>query len=311
MGVLGISRIVLVMLLWAICYPLILVGFAYAPLMTFAALRASVSGVVLVGAGMALGRPWPRGRRVWLTLGAIGLGATSLAYLGMFHAAEFVSPGLATVIGNAQPLLAAMLASMFLGEHMGKRGKLGLALGFVGIVFIALPQLLTARAETYLIGIGYIVLAALGITVSNVLIRYLAPKVDALMAMGCQMLIGSVPLLVVAFAFEQPFSVVWAPQFLLALAGLSLFGSALAYWLWNLVLKDTALNVANAFSFLVPVFGLSMGALFFSERLGWFEVIGVALTVAGIALASRDKPADLDANKKPEKLPENPPEKFA
>jgi len=185
------------------------------------------------------------------------------------------------------------------GHAMGDEG---LALGFVGIVFIALPQLLTARAETYLIGIGYIVLAALGITVSNVLIRYLAPKVDALMAMGCQMLIGSVPLLVGAFAFEQPFSVVWAPQFLLALAGLSLFGSALAYWLWNLVLKDTALNVANAFSFLVPVFGLSMGALFFSERLGWFEVIGVALTVAGIALASRDKPADLDANKKPEKI---------
>jgi len=289
MGVLGISRIVLVMLLWAICYPLILAGFAYAPLMTFAALRAFLSGAVLVGVGMALGRPWPRGGRVWITLIAIGMGATSLAYLGMFHAAEFVSPGIATVVSNAQPLLAAVLASMFLGEHLGRRGKLGLALGFAGIGFIALPQLLTARAETYLIGFGYILLAALGITISNVLIRYLAPKVDAVMAMGCQMLIGGVPLLVAAFALERPFTVVWAPQFLLALGGLSLFGSALAYWLWNMVLRETPLNVANAFSFLVPVFGLSMGALFFGERLGWFEGFGILLTLAGIALASRDK----------------------
>jgi len=277
------------MLLWALCYPLILAGLAYAPLMTFAALRALLSGAMLVGAGMALGHPWPRGVRVWITLAAIGLGATSLAYLGMFHAAEFVSPGIATVIANTQPLLAAVLASLFLGEHMGRRGKLGLALGFAGIVFIALPQLLTARAETYLIGFGYILLAALGITISNVLIRYLAPKVDAVMGMGCQMLIGSVPLLVAAFALEQPFTIVWAPQFLLALGGLSLFGSALAYWLWNLILQETVLNVANTFSFLVPVFGLSMGALFFSERLGWFEAIGVALTLVGIALASRDR----------------------
>ncbi len=289
MGVFEISRIVLVMLLWALCYPLILAGFAYAPLMTFAALRAFLSGAVLVGAGVALKRPWPRGVRVWITLAAIGLGATSLAYLGMFHAAEFVSPGIATVITNTQPLLAAVLASLFLGEHMGRRGKLGLALGFAGIVFIALPQLLTARAETYLIGFGYILLAALGVTISNVLIRYLAPKVDAMMGMGCQMLIGGVPLLVAAFALEQPFTIVWAPQFLLALAGISLFGSALAYWLWNLILQETALNVANTFSFLMPVFGLSMGALFFSERLGWFEAIGVALTLAGIALASRDR----------------------
>ncbi len=286
-----ILKIVLVMLLWAICYPLIVAGFAYAPLMTFAALRAFISGAVLVGAGLMLGRAWPRGVRVWLMLIAIGLGATSLAYLGMFHAAEFVSPGIATVVANAQPLLAAVLASMFLGEHMGTKGKLGLGLGFIGIVFIALPQLLTARAETYLIGFGYILLAALGITISNVLIRYLAPKVDGLMAMGCQMLIGGVPLLVAAFALEQPQNVVWAPQFLLALAGLSLFGSALAYWLWNMILKKTALNVANAFSFLVPGFGLSLGVIFFNERLGWFEAIGVGLTVAGIAIASRDKVA--------------------
>ncbi len=39
------------------------------------------------------------------------------------------------------------------------------------------------------------------------------------------------------------------------------------YRLWLLILEKTELNRANAFSFLVPVFGLSVGALFFKKRL--------------------------------------------
>lgn len=35
-----IARIVVVMFLWAVCFPLIVAGFAYAPHLTFATLRA-------------------------------------------------------------------------------------------------------------------------------------------------------------------------------------------------------------------------------------------------------------------------------
>lgn len=286
---LEISKIILVMFLWAICFPLIVAGFAYAPHLTFAALRAFIAGGALVAVGLLLGRRWPRGIRVWITLVFVGLGATSLAYLGMFHASEFVSPGIATVIANTQPLLAAVLARMFLGELLDRRGKIGLALGFSGIVVIALPLLATAVAESYLIGVGYILLAALGISVSNVLIRKMASQVDGLMAMGAQLLIGGVPLAVGAFVLETPTSVVWAPQFVLILLGLGLFGSSLAYWLWSDILKKTELNRANAFSFLVPVFGLSLGALFFNERLGWFEVIGIGLSLVGIGMAGKSR----------------------
>jgi drug/metabolite transporter (DMT)-like permease len=210
----------------------------------------------------------------------------------MFMASEFVSPGIATVIANTQPLLAALLASLVLHERLGPRARLGMALGFAGIVVIALPQFATAQGGTYAIGIAYILLAALGITISNVLIRKIAGEVDALMAMGAQLLIGGVPLAIGAFLLEDPQSVVWSPQFLLILAGISLFGSSLAYWLWSVILRSIELNRANAFSFLVPIFGLAMGAMFFGERLGWFDVVGIGLTVAGIVLASFAKPGN-------------------
>ena len=183
--------------------------------------------------------------------------------------------------------LAAVLASLFLGERLDLRGKFGLVLGFSGIVVIVLPQLSTVNGDSYLAGVGYILLAAFGISVSNVLIRRVAPQVDALMAMGSQLLIGGVPLAVGALVLEDPRTVVWNYEFVLILASLALFGSSLAYWLWSDILKKTELNRANVFSFLVPVFGLSLGALFFNERIGGFEVTGIVLSLVGIALASR------------------------
>jgi drug/metabolite transporter (DMT)-like permease len=287
MNLFAFSRLTLVMLLWAVCFPLILAGFAYAPHLTFAAMRAFIGGAALVAVGLALGRPVPRGVRVWGVLALIGLGATSLAYLGMFHAAEFVSPGIATVIANTQPLLAAVLAAMVLKEYIGSVGRLGLGLGFVGIVFIATPQLLSDQAANYALGISYILLAALGITVSNVLIRRIAGQIDAIMAMGFQMLIGGVPLAIAAALFEEPQSVVWSGDFVLILLALSLLGSSLVYWLWISILEKMELNRANAFSFLVPVFGLSIGALFYGEVLGWAEFTGIGLTLIGIALVNR------------------------
>ena len=293
MKIFEISRILLVMFLWAICFPLITAGFEFAPHLSFAALRAFLAGAVLVIVGIVLGRPAPRGVRVWVMLVCIGLGATSLAFLGMFHAAEFVSPGIATVIASTQPLLAAILAGIFLSERLDVAGKTGLMLSFAGIVLIMGPELFNSEAQDYATGVAYIILAAFGITVSNVLIKRIAGEIDIIMAMGMQMLIGGIPLLIGAWVFEQPQAIVWSPRFVLILSGLSLFGTAFVYWLWASILEHTALSRANAFSFLVPIFGLAMGAWFYNESLGWSQVSGIGLTLLGIGLVNRNsgKPA--------------------
>lgn len=281
-----VTKIVLAMLLWAACFPLITAGLQYAPHLTFATLRAVLAGVALVGLAVVLRRPFPRGWRTWLTLGVVGLGATSLGFLGMFHAAEYVSPGLATVIANAQPLLAAMLGVAWLGERLPRIGWTGLLLGFAGVMVIALPQLLDGGQEGSAIGFAYIVLAALGVTISNVAIKSIAGEVDGLFAMGLQMLIGSVPLMFAAFALEDQSAIEWNAVFTVSLLGLALFGSSLVYWLWFSVLEAVELNRAIAFSFLVPIFGLTIGALFFGERLSGLQFSGIALVILGIVFVN-------------------------
>ncbi len=290
---LNTAQIIFVMFLWAICFPLIVYGLSYAPHLTFAALRGFLAGATLIGIALVMKRPQPRDIGTWLMLGVTGLGATTLGFFGMFHASEFVSPGIATVVANTQPLMAAVLASSFLKEHLSGFGKIGLFLGFLGIVLIALPSVMSNTNGEFLLGIFYIGLAAVGITISNVLIRHLANRVDALSAMGWQLVLGSFVLALIALSTEK-IHITWNLPFILSLLGLALPGTALAYWLWCRVLQKVQLNRANAFSFLVPIFGLVIGVAFFKENLGFLTGAGIGLTVLGIVLVNW--PAKQDAS---------------
>ena len=282
-------RLVLVMFLWAICFPLITLGIEYSPHLTFAAIRALLAGAALLTVALVLRRRLPNELKDWLALAAIGMGATSMAFYGMFHAAEFVSPGVATVIASTQPLMAALLAHGYLGEQLSNRGKIGLALGFFGIVLISAPHLIAGGGDAFQIGVAYIVVAAIGITISNLLIKRIANRVDPLIAMGLQLMIGSIPLVIIAFWTEDPSTVRWTAEFLGSLIGLSLAGTALVYWIWCKVLISVELSHANAFTFLVPMFGLGMGVSFYGEQLESVAIVGIALTLVGIYLVTKGK----------------------
>ncbi len=280
-------RITIVMFLWAICFPFIMIGIAYAPHLTFATLRAVLSGLALLALAFYLGRPMPRGTKNWVALIIIGCGATTFAFFGMFHASEFVSPGIATVIANTQPLMAALLAHWFIGERLNLRGQLGLAVAFLGIILISIPQIATEGRGTFIVGVSYIVVSALGITISNVAIKKFSAKFDPFMAMGWQLLIGAVPLGIMAITTEDPENIRWTGQFLFSLIGLSLFGTSLAYWLWCKVLTTVELSRANAFTFLVPLFGLAIGVSFYGERIAPIAFGGVGLTLVGIYMVTK------------------------
>lgn len=282
-----IARLVLIMFLWALCFPLITVGLAFAPPLTFAALRAFVAGTGLLLLAIVLRRAWPRGWRVWLLLLGTGLTITSMGFGGMFLAGGLVSPGLATVLANVQPLIAAVLGFFLLGERLGPRRRVGLSLGFAGILLVALPGFGVNGTNSSLAGINFIMLGAVGVALGNVLLKKLAGQVDLLMATGWQFILGGVPLLALAWVWESPEQVVWNGSFAAVLLALGLLGTAVAFALWFSLLHRSELNRLNTATFLTPAFGLILGALFFNESLQGVEVGGIAFILIGVLWASR------------------------
>lgn len=286
-----VSRFTIILLLVAflnaLCFPLITLGLTHVSHMTFATLRAVSAGLVLGVVAIMLRRPIPTDFRSWIALTLIGLGATTLAYFGMFHAAEFVSPGLATIIANCQPLIAAALAFAFLSERLRPAQYFGLAIGFLGIVVVALPQLDIRRGFDGVIGPAFIVLAAAGLAVSNVLMKGVRHRIDPLVAMSAQLLLGAIPLAVLALALEQPFQIHFSWEFVFSLSVLALLGTALTSWLWFWVLDRLPLSQANAFTLLTPVFALLLGIGFFGEQFGLSLAFGLVLTAIGLVIVER------------------------
>lgn len=263
------------MVLWALCYPLITTGLTMAPHFMFAALRAFVAGTSLLLLASVLRRRLPQGWKVWLHLLIVGVSTTSMGFTGMFLAGGIISPGLATVLANAQPLIAAVLAYFVLGERLRAADSLGLAVGFAGILLIALPRFGRGNAGSTPAGIGYVLIGALGVAVGNVVLKRLArPRteggtapVDPLMATGWQFVLGGVPLWVAAQASEAPQPVQWSLSFVAVLLALGLLGTALAFALWFSLLRRGGLTRLNIFTFLTPVLALAIGVLFYGESL--------------------------------------------
>lgn len=275
----------LVMFLWATCFPLIKIGLLDAPPITFAALRAGLSGSVLLMAAFFAGQSNVISGTDRIGIAMVGLTATTIGFLGMFLGGAEISPGLATVVSNMQPLFAAGLAWMVLGERLSILQQLGMAAGFGGIVLIGMPNM--ELADPRLFGIALLLFAAIGIAISNVLLKRIAGRVEVLAAMGWQLLIGGIPLAIISIYFEDFREIVWSSRFLISLVVLSLVGTSAAFVIWFSLLRRVTLNRLNVFTFLTPIFGLAMGFAFYGESLSAVQVAGILLSATGIHYVCR------------------------
>lgn len=285
-----IIQTLVVTLLWSLCFPLIDIAVADAPPLSIGAIRALMAGAVLLLLAKWQKRPWPTTR----VLGAValaGLGLTSMGFAGMFLAGGRISPGLAAVIANAQPMLAALLGVMVLGESV--RGWRGLALGvgFTGIVVTALPTLNGAGGGSTLAGIGFVLLGAVGVAVGNVVLKRVAGNVDAVVASGFSLVVGAVPLWALSASMGELTELHMSIGLVTTVTVLALFGTALVAVLWLDLLQRNELIRINIYTFLTPVFGLAIAATFFEERLGLAEWLGVALILVSLVIISLALPA--------------------
>lgn len=233
------------------CFVTIRWGLRDAPVLWFAALRALIAGVALVGIATLQGRARPTGVRTWSLIWLMAVANGSVAFAAMFGGVAGLATGSAAVLANAQPLLILFPAWWLYGERVTNRMSLGMLVGFSGLLVVAAPG--GGGSGAWLS-----ILAAVAITAGTLLSRRLAAT-DVLQAAGWHFVIGGVVLAAVAAAVEGLPNINWTPRFAFALGFLALIGTALAFWAWFTETMRCPLGRVAAWTFLTPVFGVVLG----------------------------------------------------
>jgi drug/metabolite transporter (DMT)-like permease len=251
----------------------------------FAGLRSGLA-VLFVALWLWLqGRP-PRLDRATLWPGLVIGCAFSAEFVFLFLALDLTTVGRTSVIFYSMPVWLAAMAHFGLpGERITRTKALGLTLAFLGTSWAIFGRHLDDGGS--LLGDLCALAAAVGWASTAFLARKPAmARVGPEMQLFWMVLVSTPILLLVSPFFGplirdlQPVHIWW----LVFQASVVVAGGFIA-WLWLLAAYPAA-TVAS-FSFLTPIFALSLGAIVFSEPLS-ATLVGAAILVAGgIVLINR------------------------
>ena len=244
-------------------------------------------GFVLLATVVAVARePLPRDPRTYGHLAVMGTINIAIPFALITFAEQTVDSSLASVINSAVPLFVIVIAALFLkGETITLNRVAGLIVGFIGVALLVgfdVTDLSSANAVGELALIGATISYAIGAVYSRRNIHGLRPMIPALFQVFFGLLITGT----LAFVTERPLAVEWVPESLLAVVWLGLLGSGLAYLCFFRILQHWGATRTSLVAYLLPVYGIALGALVLNERIDVTTLVGTALIIGGIALVN-------------------------
>ena len=182
-----------------------------------------------------------------------------------------------------QPLLVAAVAAPLLGERVGPRQWLGLALGLIGVGLVVGDKLSQGLGTT--MGVTFAILALFGITIGTLYQKRYGKGVDIRVGNAFQFAAAAVATGLAALVFETRV-IDWQPALVTALLWsiIVLSFGAVSLLMW-LIAQGAASRVSSLF-FLVPPTTALMAWLLFDERLPPLALLGMAAVVVGVALVN-------------------------
>jgi drug/metabolite transporter (DMT)-like permease len=242
-----------------------------------------------VGFGAAVMALIPRARKTRIDsrdrarVGILGLVWIALP-LTLFPIAQlWIDSAVAGMLNGATPIFTALLATILLRVLPGRLQMAGLAVGFAGMLAIALPS--AGTGSTAAIGVIMVLVATVCYAVA---LNMVAPL---------QQQYGSLPVIArvqwVAAAAVTPFGIygltqsVFAWPSLLALLAVGVLGTGVAFVLMGTLSGRVGPTRSAFITYAIPVVAVILGVVFRDEIVAPVAVIGVALVIAGALLASR------------------------
>lgn len=255
----------------------------------YLAVRFTLAAVLMALLTVILRAPWPTrsqaGRAgitgLLLHAGYLG-GVTTAIWLGL-------PAGIASVLVGMQPLLTGLLSWPLLGERVTARQWWGLGLGFAGVLLVVEGRVGGGGS----VGTGALVavLFALACTTAGTLYqRRMGANMPLLGGTTVQYVASAAGVGIVLLA-RGGGVIHWNTEFIVSLTWLVLVLSVGAILLLMTLIRDLPAARVGSLFYLVPPLAVLESWLLYGERLSAWSLAGLALCVAGVALAAAPQPS--------------------
>ena len=295
--------------IWGSSFLFIKIGLdeGVAPL-TIVSYRTLFGGLLLALVLLIRGGRLPLQWNVWKRMTFLALVNIVIPFALIAWGQQYIPTGMAAILNAMVPLFTIVLAAFILHDEAITAARLaGLAIGFAGVVTLAMPSLNAARGDEdavlAVVGMLAVALAAVSYGIAVVYSRRRLtghpiigqPDGTVRAPTPVEIALGStfvafIIITALAIVFERPTGGLYPmPQTSsgwFAVLWLGVLGTGLAYLLFFGILERWGATRTTLVTYIIPLVAIVLGFALLDERLRLIEVGGAILIISGVVLVN-------------------------
>jgi len=251
--------------------------------------RCILGTLLLGGAALAARTPLRLGRRVWVAAGLAGF--VFAVDLWVWHRSIVLAgAGLATILGNTQVFVTAVLSAVFLGERLSWRFAGAAVSAAAGIVLLVGVGSGLDFPDGYLAGVAYGLATGLVYGIFLVLLRDAGKRHEDPTGLAIPLSFSGVAALFLIGTLrleDTAPSIPHTAEAWVLVAALAVVAQGVGWWIITRSLPRVPGAVGGLLLLLQPVLAMIWGLLIFDERLAALQWFGAAVTLIAVYVGSR------------------------
>jgi drug/metabolite transporter (DMT)-like permease len=279
---LELALLLLLATLWGGSYSFIKLGVATIPPVTLIAARTSIAGLLLLVIMRARGLKLPWDAASWRRFLFQACLNSVIPWTLIAWGERSLDAGLATILNSTSPIFTFFLTLAITRHETRSLQKLfGVLAGMAGICLIVGVEVLHGLGEQLVAQVAVVVATIFyaGGAIFSRGFKGLDPMVPAAGSLLC----GAAMLIPVSLMVDRPWALAPSASSLLALLGLAVFSTALAFVIYFRLIQTLGSVGTTAQAYLRVPIGVALGVLFLGETMSPTAWIGLGCVVIGVA----------------------------
>ncbi len=240
-----------------------------------------------------LARDWPVIKRHWFLLFFLGVSGGSIFSAGQYIGLQYTTALNVSVLNSLTPVFILVTGALIFRDRLTAAQIGGILISFAGVLVIV-SKLSVETIANLNFNIGDIIIVA-NMAIMAIYSSYLrlAPKMHWLsfiFIFAAVSTVSALPFAIWEYAAGPRFHETWFVFF--TVIYVAIFPSLISYAAWTRGVELIGPNRAGPFLHLTPLYSALLASVFLGEQLRAFHVLGFALILSGVFLASRQPSID-------------------